>query len=125
MSCIDYKDELQLISTITDKYGAQNILSISTIPCLILSNTGFSHGGFEDNIISDLQVYIDPENTVVKSKAYRLEEELVIVSRFGSLQEDSWYKIIDVSVNEDKLLCNKVDNVLLSLKKTVGINYVS
>lgn len=125
MSCINYVDELQLVNTITDKYGAQKVSSINTVPCLILSNTGFSHGSFEDNITSDMQVYIDPQNTVIRSQAYRLEEQLVIVSRFGSLQEDSWYKIIDVSIGEDKLLCNNVDNILLSLKKTVGIQYVS
>lgn len=122
---LDYIDTVQLVQPVIDAYGAEKIGRIETVKCLFISKTGSSHSANEDNIDSDASLYIDTSNQFVLENCNRLEEYLIISSMFGSQTGDSWYKIINVSIGVDKLLNNEIDNIKLSLKKTVGIQYVS
>lgn len=123
--CIDYKDTIQLIMPVVDEYGSEKIGQVETVRCLFISNTGWSHSTNQAAITSDAEIYIDPTHFFVEENYNRLEEMLVIASRFGSDADESWYKITNVVVAEDKLLCNEIDNIKLSLKKTTEIQYVS
>lgn len=122
---LDYKDVVQLVDPVIDEYGGEKIGRIETVNGLFISRTGFSHTDNRDEINSDAEFYIDPEHFFVQEVYKRLEGMLIISDRYGSDDSESWYRVIDVSVGEDKLLTNQIDNILLRLKKTTEIGYVS
>lgn len=123
--CIDYKDTIQLIDPLVDSYGSEKIGQVETVNCLFISRTGANHVANQAGITSDAELYIDPNHWFVSQNWNRLEEMLIIASEFGSPADESWYKITNINIGQDKLLCNNIDNILLQLKKTVKINYVS
>lgn len=122
---LDYKDTISLVDPVIDEYGAEKIGRIETVNALFIQRTASSHVSNQDQIDSDAEIYIDIENDFVADNFYRLEEMLVIANPFGASSADSWYKIISVTVGQDKLLGNDIDNVRLDLKKTTEIPYVS
>jgi len=122
---LDYKDSVSLVDPVIDSYGAEQIGQVETVPALFIQNTGWSHSANETNVTSDGEIYIDPTHWFVELNAYRLEDMLVIANPFGSASSDAWYRIIDVTVGQDKLLSNSIDNIKLELKKTTEIPYVS
>lgn len=122
---LKYTESIELVKPVLDEYGSEKIGTITTVNCLFINRTGTSHGANQDSIISDASLYIDVDDSYVIENHNRLEEFLVKANRFGISDEDAWYKITNVSIGMDKLLDNKIDNIKLSLKKTVGIQYVS
>lgn len=122
---LDYKDTVQLVDPLVDEYGGEKIGRVETVNGLFISNTGFNHTSNQSGINSDAELYIDPEHFFVREVYKRLEGMLIIANRYNSEEEESWYRVIDVSIGEDKLLSNQIDNVLLRLKKTTEIGYVS
>lgn len=124
---IDYKDTIQLIKPVlkTDGYGTEAISSIETVSCLFIENTRWSHSQNQAAIESDAECYVDPTDDFVVENEYRLEGFLVIANPFNGSEDEAWYRVITTRVGQDKLLSNTVDNVLLFLKKTVRIPYVS
>lgn len=122
---LTYNDSIRLVEPIIDNYGGERIGQIETVACIFISRSGTSHGTNQDAITTDASLYIDPTNNFVINNFNRLEEFMVIANRFNSVDSDSWYKVVNVSVGMDKLLENKIDNIKLSLKKTVGLSYVS
>ena len=125
--CINYQDTIQLVKTTIplNGYTTQIIEEIEEVPALFIQSTSWSHSDFQNQIGSDAQIYIDPSNEFVIENVYRLEEMYVIANMFGDNNTNCWYKIIAVTVGQDKLLTNNIDNVLLSLKKTSEIPSVS
>lgn len=122
---LDYLDTIYLVDPVLDEYGNEKIGQVETVPALFIQNTGWSHQNNQDAIDSSGEIYIDPTHWFVEENAYRLEELLVIANPFGASNADSWYRIIDVTVGQDKLLGNEIDNVRLELKKTAELKYVS
>lgn len=122
---LDYKDTINLVDPVIDAYGAEKIGQVEQVPALFIQNTGWQHQNNQDAIDSDGEIYIDPTHWFVVENAYRLEELLVIANPLGGSNADAWYRIIDVTVGQDKLLTNKIDNIRLELKKTTEIPYVS
>ena len=124
---LEYKDTVQIVKPVlpSDGYTTESIGQIESVPALFISNTGHSHSNNQNAIDSDAEIYIDPEHWFVQANYNRLEGMMVIASRFDSPNIESWYRIIKVRVGEDKLLGNTIDNVLLFLKKTTEIPYVS
>lgn len=122
---LDYKDTVSLVDPVIDEYGAEKIGRIETVPALFIQRTGWSHQNNQDAIDSDAEIYIDINDEFVADNYYRLEEMLVIANPFGASNSDSWYRIIGVTVGQDKLLGNDIDNVRLDLKKTTELPYVS
>jgi hypothetical protein len=122
---LTYKDTVTIIKPVIDEYGTEQIEETHTVNGLFISRNSYSHASNQDNLDSDAEFYIDINNDFVIENYYRLEEMLIIANRFGTPNGDAWYKVVSVTVGEDKLLNNKIDNVLLRLKKTVGISYVS
>lgn len=120
--CIDYKDTITIIEQEYDKYGSESIKDSHIVDCLFMQNTGWSHSNNSTEINSDASLLIDPNSTFVKENANRLEGMLVVANLFGYESSESWYRITNVSVNQDKLLCNEIDNIAVSLKKTESIN---
>lgn len=108
-----------------DGYPQESIGQVEDVPALFISNTRFSHITNQDAIDSDAECYVDPTHWFVAEQNQRLEGMLVIAQRFGSTAPESWYRISAVRVGEDKLLGNTIDNVLLFLKKSTEIPYVS
>lgn len=122
---LEYKDTIYLVDPVIDEYGTEKIGQVETIPALYIQNTGWNHASNQDEISSNGEIYIDPEHWFVVENAHRLEELLVIANPFGASDGQSWYRIIDVTVGQDKLLTNQIDNVRLELKKTAELLYVS
>lgn len=125
MIYLDYKDTVYLVDPVIDNYGAEKIGQVETVPALFIQNTGWEHAQNQDGISSNGEIYIDPTHWFVEQNAYRLEELLVIANPFGDSQRQAWYRIVDVTVAQDKLLTNGIDNVRLELKKTSELPYVS
>lgn len=122
---LDYKDTIYLVDPVIDEYGAEKIGQVEEVPALFIQNTGWEHQSNQDAITSNGEIYIDPEHWFVIANANRLEELLVIANPFGASSADSWYRVNDVTVGQDKLLTNQIDNIRLELKKTSELGYVS
>lgn len=122
---LTYKDSVSLVDPVIDSYGGERIGQIEVVPALFIQNTGWQHNDNQTAVTSDGEIYIDPTNSFVVSNFYRLEDLLVIANPFGAASNDSWYRIIDVTVAQDKLLTNQIDNIRLQLKKTTELPYVS
>lgn len=125
MTCITYKDTIRIVKPVVDGYGSEKIGEIANVKALFSQSTGWSHGANQSAIDSDAIAYIDPIDSFVTTNFYRLEGMMVIAELFGVPEEDAWYRIVDVNVGRDLLLCDKVDNIRIALKKTVGITGVS
>jgi hypothetical protein len=127
VNLIDYKDSIQLIKPILKSggYSSEMVGEVETVSALFIENTGFSHAANRSNIDSDAECYVDPRNEFVVENSYRLEGFYVISNPFNADEDEAWYKVVTVRVGQDKLLSNQVDNVLLFLKKTTEIPYVS
>lgn len=125
MIYLDYKDTIKIVDPVIDSYGAEKIGQIEEVDCLFIQITGWEHSNNQDGITSDAEIYIDPEHWFIKANFYRLEDMLVIANPFGEAEADAWYRIINVTVGQDKLLSNGVDNIRLELKKTTELKYVS
>lgn len=119
--CVDYKDSVRLIAPGVSGYGSEYISTEATIPAIFGQGTGWAHGNNQTAVTSDAFCYIDPNNAFVVSNFYRLEGMLIVAQLFGVAASDAWYRIVHVAIGRDSLLCNKIDNVLLSLKKTTEI----
>lgn len=114
-----YKDTVKLVTTTApDGYGDVEPVELTDLKCNFFQSTGFSHSNHADVINSDAYAYIDYENTEVVEKAYRLEGMYIVASPFGGTTGENWYKVNRVTINQDKLLCNQIDNVMVFLKKT-------
>lgn len=119
--CIDYKDIVTLVDPSIDGYSNETIGDMKDVKGLFIQSTGWSHSSNNSNIDSDAYVYIDHSDEFVIERANRLEGILVVANPFGYESSKSWYRVVDVQIGQDKLLCNKIDNVLLSLKKSTEI----
>lgn len=124
---IEYKDTVQLVKPVvsTDGYATEVVGEIESVSALFIENTGWSHGSNQAVIDSDAECYIDPTNSFVLENKFRLEGYMLIANPFDGDEEEAWYRVTTVRVGQDKLLGNHVDNVLLMLKKTTEIPYVS
>lgn len=124
---LDYKDSFKLVKPrlSDDGYETEVIDEIYDVNGLFISATGFQRGNNQTAVTSDAQVYIDPTNEVVLANYDRLEEWYIIASPFGGSDHQSWYKIEQVIIGQDKLLENEIDNINLQLKKTSEIPSVS
>lgn len=124
---LDYKDSIQIVKTMlgTDGYATQGIDEIADVNALFIVNTGWQHGNHQTAVISDAEVYLDPENDFVLDNFERLEGMLIIANPLGDAENQAWYRITSVIVGQDKLLGNEIDNVNCQLKKTKRIEYVS
>ena len=118
---LNYKDTITIIDQSYDGYGDETIDSQAIVKSLFLQSTGQSHIDNVDSINTSAHAYIDPKNAFVLTNANRLEGMSVIANPFGAEETESWYKIIRVVVGMDKLLCNKIDNIHIYLKKSTEI----
>ena len=125
MVCINYNDTITLVTTTVDSYGAEIVDQEYDVPAVVEMATGYAHSGNQDAITSDAIAFVDPTNADVLENFYRLEEMLVIANLFGASEAQSWFKIENVIVARDTQLCNKVDNVQLSLKKVRPVGGIS
>lgn len=91
---------------------------LASVDSIFLQNTGFLHSNNQDAIDSDAVIYPNPSDEFIQENANRLEGMTVKVVMFGSEADESWYKIVNVSVNRDHLLTNIIDNIECLVKKT-------
>ncbi len=125
---LTYKDTIQLVKPTlgSDGYGTEFAGEIASVSALFIENTGWQHGGYQSQITSDAEVYIDPDNTFVKENFNRLEGMMVVANRYGNVSSSQqWYRITSVIIGEDKLLGNSIDNINCQLKKTSEIEDAS
>lgn len=117
-----YKDTIKLVETTEpDGYGDVQPLVLTDLACDFFQSTGHSHSNHVDIVNSDAHAYIDYNNQEVVSRAYRLEGMYIIANPFNAPEIESWYRITLIRVGMDKLLCNKIDNVHIYLKKTESL----
>lgn len=119
--CIDYKDTVTIVEVKYDKYGSESIKDSHQVKCLFNQNTSWSHSSNNMQVNSDATLLLDPDDEFVMNNANRFEGMLVIANPFGYATTESWYRITSISPNQDKLLCNEIDNISASLKKTTSI----
>lgn len=120
-----YPDTVILVNpVIGDAYGSEKIGRQETVKANVGQVTGYTQADNSAVISSDSTAYLDPTNSYVLEMVERLEGMLLITS-FGETQADAWYRIETVSVGKRGLLNNKLDNVLVNLKKTTPIVGVS
>lgn len=122
---LQYKDIITLVKTEVDEWNRDSITNSVQVPALFVSNTGYNHSVNQNQIDSTAAVYLDIENQFIKDNWNRLEEMYIIARPYGDEYSESWYKITNVDVGQDKLLGNKIDNILVSLKKTTEVADVS
>lgn len=124
---LDYKDIVTIVKTglSSEGYTTEYISETQSVPALFIANTGWLHNDNQDEVTTDAEVYLDPEDPYVVDNHNRLEGMLLIAKPFGQDSDESWYRIITVRVGVDKLLDNEINNVLCFLKKSTKINYVS
>jgi hypothetical protein len=99
-------------------YGDSKIRILGQVDALFLQSFSRSHAANVDVNDADAHVYLDTENEIVKSRAYRLEGMYINANPFGGVDNNSWYKVTRVPVGQRKLLDNDVDNVHCFLKAT-------
>lgn len=117
--CIQYDDVVTIGFEGVGAYGDNSqIVEQAEVPAAIDMNTGYSHNANQTAIESDAVAFVDPANEFISDNFYRLEEALVKISLFGTPDKMAWYKVTDVTVSRDTQLCNEIDNIELSLKKT-------
>jgi hypothetical protein len=122
---IQYSDTATLVKATVDEYGTERIEETADVPCIIELNTGYLHFDNQDAVNSDAVVFVDPEDEFVQDNFFRLEEMMVIITKYGSPQSEAWYKVTSVGVNTDHQLSNRIDNVQLNLKKTTEIEAIT
>jgi len=120
---LKYPDTGIFIKVTSDGYANNKIVSEqASVPIIFVQNTGFERNDSQDSVVSDAICYPDFTNEFIEESVNRLEGMYLIVRLFGSSEDQSWYKIIDVTVNRDHLLGNIIDNIELRLKKTQPLN---
>jgi hypothetical protein len=119
------QDTVKLATTTTDGYADKTVTVLTEVKSLFIQRTNVEHNNNIESDMSDAVVYLDPTNQVVLDNAYRLEGMYIIAQPFGQSQQESWYKIVGVSVGQRKLLNNAVDNIHCTLDKVAGLAYVS
>ncbi len=121
-----YRDTVELYSIVSDGYAnTKSSLMESEVKAIFLQSVGYEHQGNRDGVITDAICYLDPDNPFVINNHYRLEGMYLKAVMFGSDEVESWYKIENVAVNRDHLLCNRIDNVECALKKTRPLETIS
>lgn len=119
---LDYPDLVSFYKTEATGYRGNKIsLAESNVAAFFLQNTGFTQDNLQEGITSDAVCYPDPDNSFVKEYGNRLEGMYILVTIFDDDTQNSWYKVISVTVNRDHLLKNEIDNIELQLKKSAGI----
>lgn len=123
---LNYQDTTTFISVQSTGY-ANNKTPIEqvAVPSIFLQGTGFQHQNQQDAATSDAIVYPDPTNAFIVDHWNRLEGMYVLAPLFGADSDDGWYKVVQVNVNRDHLLENKIDNIECLLKKTRKVPNVS
>lgn len=126
MPRLNHKDTIVLVEVEATAYGNKKVvISQHEVKGTFLQNTGFSHSNNQDIIEADAIVYPNERDSFVLAKHNRLEGMYVIAMLYGSSQAQSWYKVTSVAVNRDHLLENRIDNIMLTLKKTEALPGVS
>ncbi len=121
-----HKDTVVFAEVTPTGYGNKKVVSGQfEVKGTFLQNTGFIHSNNQDLIESDAILYPNERDPYIKSYHNRLEGMYVIVALYGADQDVSWFKVTSVSVNRDHLLRNRIDNIMLTLKKTESLPGVS
>lgn len=118
------KDTVRLATTTSDGYGDKTVTVLSDVKCLFIQKTRYERGENQEGVNSDASIYLDKNNPVVMDNFYRLEGMYIIANPFGQPEQDSWYRIMDTSVGQRKLLDNTIDNIHCNLEKVAGLPYV-
>jgi len=123
---LDYQDSATFALVESTGYSAsKEAVSQAEVAVIFVQNTGFDHQNFQDAVDSDAVCWPDISNYFVVANFNRLEGMYVLAPLYGSADEQSWYKVVDVTVNRDHLLGNTIDNIELRLKKTRPVPGVS
>jgi hypothetical protein len=123
--CINYDDEITIALTEPNAYGTEQVVEQAQVMAAIDLSTGYTHGGNQDAVTSDATVFISATEQFAIDNYNRLEECLVIIDLFGTPETRAWYKVVQVNVARDTQLCNDIDHLELSLKKTAEVYDVS
>lgn len=118
------KDTVKLATATSDGYGDKTVTVLTDVKCLFIQKTSYERGQNNEGVASDATIYLDKTNPVVLDNAFRLEGMYIIANPFGQPEQDSWYRILDTSVGQRKLLDNVIDNIHCHLEKVAGVPYV-
>lgn len=114
-----YPDTVKLVETTApDGYGDTDVNVLTDLKCIFHVGTGLTHSGHVDYIDSDAVALLDPNNAVLKQKAYRIEGMYIVAPFFNGIEQESWYRIEKVNIAQSKLTCNQIHTIHVTLKKT-------
>lgn len=123
---LNHKDNIVLVVVNATGYGnSKVVLEQHDIRGTFLQNTGFLHTNNQDILNSDAILYPNERDPFIIANHNRLEGMYIIAPLFDADPDKSWFKIETVAVNRDHLLGNKIDNILLTLKRTEALPGVS
>lgn len=123
---IPYRDTVTIYEVVPDEYGrSKDIASTSAVSAIFLQSIKIRQSGSQDTIDADAIVYLDPDDTYIQGKSYRLEGMYLRAPIYDSASGDNWYCIESVTVNRDHLLSNQIDNILCILSKSEKLVAVS
>lgn len=126
MPRLKHKDNIVFVKVTSTGYGNKKVVEEQhDVKATFLQSTGFIHTTNEDILNSDAVVYPNERDAFVIANANRLEGMYVIAALYGADPDKSWYKVTSVTVNRDHLLNNKIDNILVTLKRTEALPGVS
>lgn len=126
MPRLHHKDNITFVVVTSTGYGNKKVVvEQHDIKGTFLQNTGFTHTNNQDILNSDAVVYPNERDSFIMANHNRIEGMYVIAPLFGADADRSWYKVTSVSVNRDHLLRNKIDNILVTLKRTEALPGVS
>jgi hypothetical protein len=123
---LKHKDTVIFVAVASTGYGnKKTVVEQHEVKGTFLQNTGFIHTSNQDILQADAILYPDEKDSFVVANHNRLEAMYILAALYGASNDESWYKVSSVAVNRDHLLSNKIDNILLTLKRTEALPGVS
>lgn len=123
---MNFPDTVTLYEVTYDEDYGKPVLSAGTsVKAAFEQPIGWEHSDSQDAITSDARLWLDPDNSFLTSRGYRIEGLHVKVNLFGASDRDQYFEIVNVHPVRDTLLGNRVRHVECDLKKVVDMSGVS
>ena len=119
MITMNFPDTVTLYEvTYEDDYSKPTLDAGHTVRAAYEQTITKSHADFQDSVGADSVLYLDPNDSFVTGKAYRLEGLLAKINLFGGTDDDHYFEITSCFPVRDTLLTNTVTQVECGLKKS-------
>lgn len=108
--------------TYSEDYAKPTLSDGTSVAAAFEQTTGWQHADFQDAVTADARIYLDPDNTFLTSRAYRIEGLILKANLFTGTDRDQYFEITSAAVIRDTLLGNDVQHVECDLKKVTDLS---